>query len=47
MWLGSLFIEPSYVTRSELVEGKLSESGKNFDKVSGFLFFGQKKKFET
>ena len=37
VWLGLLFIEPSYVTRSELVEGKLSESGKNFDKVSGFL----------
>ena len=47
VWLGLLFIELSYVTRSELVDGKLSESGKNFDKVSGFLFFGQKKKFET
>ena len=44
VWLGLLFIELSYVTRSELVTGKLSESGKNFDKVSGFLFFGQKKK---
>ena len=44
VWLGPLFIEPSYVTRSELVEGKLSKSGKNFDKVSGLLFFGQKKK---
>ena len=44
VWLGLLFIEPSYITRSELVEGKLSESRKNFDKVSGFLFFGQKKK---
>ena len=44
MWLGPLFIEPSHVTRSELVEGKLSKSRKNFDKVSGFLFFGQKKK---
>ena len=42
--LGLLFIKPSYVTRSKLVEGKLSESGKNFDMVSGFLFFGQKKK---
>ena len=44
VWLGPLFIEPSYVTRSELVEGKLSKSGKIFDKVSGLLFFGQKKK---
>ena len=44
VWLGLLFIEPSYVTRSELVEGKLSESGKNFDKVSDFWFFDQKKK---
>ena len=44
MWLGSLFIEPSYVTRLELVEEKLSKSGKNFDKVSDFLFSGQKKK---
>ena len=44
VWLGLLFIEPSYVTRSELVEGKLSKSGKIFDKVSGLLFFGQKKK---
>ena len=44
VWLGLLFIESSYVTRSELVEGKLSKSGKNFDKVSGLLFFGQKKK---
>ena len=44
MWLGSLFIEPSYVTRLELVEKKLSKSEKNFDKVSGFLFSGQKKK---
>ena len=44
MWLGSLFIEPSYVTRLELVEKKLSKSEKNFDKVSGLLFFGQKKK---
>ena len=44
VWLGPLFIEPSYVTRSELVEGKLNKSGKNFDKVSGLLFFGQKKK---
>ena len=33
-----------HVTRSKLVEGKLSKSGKNFDKVSGLLFFGQKKK---
>ena len=39
-----LYIEPNYVTRSELVEGKLSKSGKNFDKVSGLLFFSQKKK---
>ena len=37
-------MEPSYVTRSELVEGKLNKSGKTFDKVSGLLFFGQKKK---
>ena len=44
VWPGPLFIEPSYVTRSELVERKLSQSGKNFDKVSGLLFFGQKKK---
>ena len=44
MYLGPLYIEPSYVTRSELVEGKLSKSGKIFDKVSGLLFFGQKKK---
>ena len=44
VWLGPLFIESSYVTRSELVEGKLNKSGKNFDKVSGLLFFGQKKK---
>ena len=44
MWLGSLFIEPSYVTRLELVEKKLSKSEKNFDNVSGPLFFGQKKK---
>ena len=44
VWLGPLFIESSYVTSSELVEGKLSKSGKNFDKVSGLLFFGQKKK---
>ena len=44
VWLGPLFIESSYVTRSKLVEGKLSKSGKNFDKVSGLLFFGQKKK---
>ena len=44
VWLGPLFIESSYVTRSKLVEGKLSKSGKIFDKVSGLLFFGQKKK---
>ena len=44
MWLGPLFIEPSHVTRSELVEGKLSKSRKNFDKVSGPSCFGQKKK---
>ena len=44
MWLGPLYIELSYVTRSELIEGKLSKSGKIFDKVSGLLFFGQKKK---
>ena len=44
VWLGPLFIESSYVTRSELVERKLSKSGKNFDKVSGLLFFGQKNK---
>ena len=44
VWLGPLFIEPNYVTRSELVEGKISKSGKIFDKVSGLLFFGQKKK---
>ena len=44
VWLGPLFIESNYVTRSELVEGKLSKLGKNFDKVSGLLFFGQKKK---
>ena len=42
--LGLLQIESSYVTRSELVEGKLSKLGKIFDKVSGLLFFGQKKK---
>ena len=42
VWLGSLFIEPSYVTRLELVEEKLSKSGKNFDKVSGLLFFWPK-----
>ena len=47
MWLGSLFIEPSYVTRLELVEEKLSKSGKNFDKVSGLLFFAKRRKFET
>ena len=40
VWLGPLFIESSYVTRSKLVEGKLSKSGKIFDKVSGLLFFG-------
>ena len=44
VWLGPLFKEPSYVTRSELVEGKLSKLGKIFDKVRGLLFFGQKKK---
>lgn len=44
MWLGPLFIELSYVTRSELVEGKISKSGKIFDKVSGLLFFCQKNK---
>ena len=44
MWLGSLFIEPSYVTILELVEEKLSKPGKNFNKISGLLFFGQKKK---
>ena len=37
-----------YVTRLELVEGKFSNEGKGFDKVSGFiswfLFFSQKKK---
>ena len=37
-----------YVTRLELVEGKFSNEGKVFDKVSGFisgfLFFSQKKK---
>ena len=44
MWLGSLFIEPSYVTILELVEEKLSKSGKNFNKISGLLFFRQKKK---
>ena len=44
MWLDPFFIESSYVTRSKLVEGKLSKSRKNFDKVSGLLFFGQKKK---
>ena len=44
VWLGPLFIEPIYVTKSKLVERKLSKSGKNFDKVSGLLFFGQKKK---
>ena len=44
VWLGPLHIEPSYVTRSELVEGKLSKSGKNFNKVSGLLLFNQKKK---
>ena len=37
-----------HVTRLELVEGKFSEKGKIFDKVSGFiseiLFFSQKKK---
>ena len=45
VWLGPLFKEPSYVTRSELVEGKLSKlEKKNFDKVCGLLFFGQKKK---
>ena len=42
MWLGPLFIKPSHVTRSKLVEGKLSKSGKNFDKVSGLLFFWPK-----
>ena len=41
MWLGPLFIESSYVTRSKLVEGKLSKKGKkNFDNISGLLFFG-------
>ena len=44
VWLGSLFIEPSYVTRLELVEEKLSKKGKKFDNISGLLFFGQKKK---
>ena len=44
VWLGHFYIESSYVTRSELVEGKLSKLGKIFDKVSGLLFFGQKKK---
>ena len=44
VWLGPLYIELSYVTRSELIEGKLSKSGQIFDKVSGLLFFGQKKK---
>ena len=44
VWLGPFFIEPSHVTRSELVEGKLSKSRKNFDEVSGLLCFGQKKK---
>ena len=44
VWLGPLYIELSYVTRSVLIEGKLSKSGKIFDKVSGLLFFGQKKK---
>ena len=43
MWLGSLFIELNYVTKLELVEEKLSKSGKNFNKISGLLFFGQKK----
>ena len=37
-----------HVTRLELVEGKFSEKGKIFDKVSGLiigiLFFSQKKK---
>ena len=47
VWLGSLFIEPSYVTRLELVEEKLSKSGKNFDKVSSLLFFAKRRKFET
>ena len=28
VWLGPFFIEPSYVTRSELVERKLSKSEK-------------------
>ena len=44
VWLGHFYIESSYVTRSELAEGKLSKLGKIFDKVSGLLFFGQKKK---
>ena len=44
VWLGHFYIESSYVTRSELVEGKLSKLGKIFDKVNGLLFFGQKKK---
>ena len=42
VWLSPLFIEPSYVTKSELVERKLSKSGKNFDKISGLLFFWPK-----
>ena len=42
--LDPLYIESSYATRSELVEEKLSKSGKNFNKISGLLFFGQKKK---
>ena len=37
--LSPLFIELSHITRSKLVEGKLNKSGKNFDKVSGLLFF--------
>ena len=46
MQLGPLYIKPSYVTKLELVEGKLSKLGKIFDKVSGLFFFlcGQKKK---
>ena len=47
VWFGPLFIELSYVTRSELVEGKLSKSRKNFDKVSGLLFLAKRRKFET
>ena len=44
VWFGPLFIELSYVTRSELSWRENSKWGKVLDNVNGLLFFGQKKK---